>query len=50
VPTTPVPTSGYFLLVPEDEVTDAYWTTEQALQTIVSGGLTVPSEVRYYKA
>jgi uncharacterized membrane protein len=49
VPTTPVPTSGYFLLVPESEVTELNWTSEQALQTIVSGGLTVPPEVRYYK-
>jgi uncharacterized membrane protein len=49
VPTTPVPTSGYFLLVPEDEVTEPDWTVEQALQTIISGGLTVPDEVRYYR-
>jgi uncharacterized membrane protein len=48
VPTTPVPTSGYFLLVPEEEVTELDWTPEQALQTIVSAGLTVPSEVRYF--
>ncbi|QDU31757.1 hypothetical protein ETAA8_69170 [Anatilimnocola aggregata] len=50
VPTTPVPTSGYFLLVPEEDVTELNWTSEQALQTIVSGGLTVPPEVRYYKS
>jgi len=49
VPTTPVPTSGYMLLVPEEEVTELTWTTEQALQTIISGGLTAPPEVRYYK-
>lgn len=50
VPTTPVPTSGYFLLVPEEDVTEPNWTTEQALQTIISGGLTVPPEVHYYKS
>jgi uncharacterized membrane protein len=50
VPTTPVPTSGYFLLVPEEEVTEPSWSPEQALQTIISGGLTVPPEVRYYKS
>ena len=49
VPTTPVPTSGYFLLVPEDEVTELNWSPEQAVQTIISGGLTAPPEVRYYK-
>ena len=49
VPTTPVPTSGYFLLVPEEEVTELSWGPEQALQTIISGGLTAPPEVGYYK-
>lgn len=49
VPTTPVPTSGYFLLVPEESVVELNWTSEEALQTIISGGLTVPPEVRYYK-
>jgi uncharacterized membrane protein len=49
VPTTPVPTSGYFLLVPEEEVTELNWGPEQALQTIISGGLTAPPEVGYYK-
>lgn len=49
VPTTPVPTSGYFLLVPEEEVTELSWSSEQGLQTIISGGLTAPPEVRYFK-
>jgi uncharacterized membrane protein len=49
VPTTPVPTSGYFLIVPEDEVTNLDWSPEQTLQAIISGGLTVPPEVRYYR-
>jgi uncharacterized membrane protein len=49
VPTTPVPTSGYFLLVPEEDVTELSWTSEQALQAIISGGLTSPPEVSYFK-
>ena len=48
VPTTPVPTSGYYLLVPEEEVTEPSWTPEQTLQAIISGGLTAPPEVRYF--
>ena len=48
VPTTPVPTSGYFLLVPEEEVTELNWSSEQALQAIISAGLTAPTEVGYY--
>jgi uncharacterized membrane protein len=49
VPTTPVPTSGYFLLVPEEEVTELNWSSEQALQVIISAGITAPPEVGYYK-
>jgi uncharacterized membrane protein len=49
VPTTPVPTSGFFLIVPEDEVTELNWNTEQALQAIMSGGLTAPPQVSYFR-
>jgi uncharacterized membrane protein len=49
VPTTPVPTSGYFLLVPEEEVTELNWSSEEALQTIISAGLTAPPEIGYFK-
>jgi uncharacterized membrane protein len=48
VPTTPVPTSGFFLLVPEEEVTELNWSTEQTLQAVMSGGLTCPREVSYF--
>ena len=50
VPTTPVPTSGFFLLVPEEEVTELNWNTEQTLQAVMSGGLACPSEVSYFAA
>jgi uncharacterized membrane protein len=49
VPTTPVPTSGYLLLVPEEDVTDLNWTSEQALQVIMSAGLTAPPAIAYFK-
>jgi uncharacterized membrane protein len=49
VPTTPVPTSGYFLLVPEDQVIELTWSVEQSLQAIISAGLTAPPEVRYFQ-
>ena len=48
VPTTPVPTSGFFLLVPEEEVTELNWSSEQTLQAIMSGGLAAPAEVSYF--
>jgi uncharacterized membrane protein len=49
VPTTPVPTAGFMLLVPEEETTELNWSTEQVLQAVISGGLVCPSEVSYYK-
>ena len=50
VPTTPVPTSGYMLMVPEEEVVALNWDLEETLQAIVSGGITVPPKVTYHRA
>jgi uncharacterized membrane protein len=49
VPTTPIPTSGFFLMVPEEDVTELNWDVQQTLQAIISGGLTAPPEVTYYR-
>ena len=43
VPTSPNPTSGYFLLVPEHEITSVDISVEEAMKLIVSGGLYSPS-------
>ncbi len=43
VPTSPNPTSGYFLLVPEHEVTNVNISVEEAMKLIVSGGLYSPT-------
>lgn len=43
VPTSPNPTSGYFLLVPEHEVTSVDMSVEEAMKLIVSGGLCSPA-------
>jgi uncharacterized membrane protein len=48
VPTTPMPTTGYMLLIPEDEVTDLDWNMEETVQAVVSFGITAPGHVRYY--
>jgi uncharacterized membrane protein len=48
VPTTPIPTSGYMLLIPQNEVVDLNWDLEETLQAIVSGGITVPKKVSYF--
>jgi uncharacterized membrane protein len=44
VPTSPNPTSGYFLLVPENEVIPLDISVEEAMKLIVSGGLYSPTE------
>ena len=48
VPTTPVPTSGYMLMLPEEDVTELQWDFNETLQAIVSGGISVPPEVTYF--
>ena len=44
VPTSPNPTSGYFLLVPEKEVVPLEISVEEAMKLIVSGGLYSPPQ------
>jgi uncharacterized membrane protein len=42
VPTTPNPTSGYFLLVPESEIIPLTMSVEDAMKMIISGGYYTP--------
>ncbi len=44
VPTTPNPTSGYYILVPEEEAKVLNMTTEEAFKLIISGGMVTPPE------
>jgi uncharacterized membrane protein len=44
-----MPPSGFTLFVPEESVTDLDWTLNQALQSIVSGGITAPPRIRYFR-
>lgn len=48
VPTTPVPSSGYMLLIPEEEVTELDWNLEETIQAVASFGITTPDHVRYF--
>jgi uncharacterized membrane protein len=43
VPTTPNPTSGFFLMVPRSEVVELDMTVDAALKYIVSMGVVAPS-------
>jgi uncharacterized membrane protein len=49
IPTTPNPTSGYLLFVPETELIDTDLTVEWAMKVIISGGIVSP-EVREIRA
>jgi len=44
VPTTPNPTAGFYLLVPEQEVVALERTPEEAFKLIISGGMITPEE------
>jgi len=41
-PTTPNPTTGFMLLLPEEEVIEADISIEDAIKTIISGGILLP--------
>jgi len=42
LPTTPNPTSGFYLLVPEDEIIEANMSVEAAFKLVMSAGLVSP--------
>ncbi len=44
IPTTPNPTSGYYIIVPEDSVTSLEMSVEEAFKLIISGGMIAPTE------
>jgi uncharacterized membrane protein len=44
VPTTPNPTSGFYILIPEDDLIILNMTVEDAFKLIISGGIFSPHE------
>jgi uncharacterized membrane protein len=44
IPTTPNPTSGYYVMVPEESVTPLEMSVEDAFKLIISGGIITPAE------
>lgn len=44
IPTTPNPTSGFLVLVPEDQITILDITRQEAMAMIISGGIIQPEE------
>lgn len=50
IPTTPNPTTGFFEMVPEEEVTETALTVEDAFKMIISGGLIGPDVLETKKS
>lgn len=44
VPTTPNPTSGFFLLLPAEDVIELQMTVDEALKMVVSVGMVMPAD------
>ena len=44
VPTTPNPTSGFFLMIPQADTIPTGMSVEEGLKTIISGGMLAPDE------
>jgi len=44
MPTTPNPTSGYYILVPEEDTLELNMTVDEAFKLIISGGMVSPPE------
>jgi uncharacterized membrane protein len=44
IPTTPNPTSGFFILFPETEIKLLHMTVEEGLKMIISAGMVTPKE------
>lgn len=42
VPTTPNPTTGYFVVVPEDKIRVTQLTRQEAMALVISGGIVLP--------
>lgn len=43
IPTTPNPTTGWYAVVPEDEVVNLSMSIEDAFKVVISGGIVAPS-------
>jgi len=46
IPTTPNPTSGFLLIVPEDQVIPLEMSVEEGLKLIISAGVLIPTEFK----
>ncbi|MFP4547869.1 MAG: DUF502 domain-containing protein [Fidelibacterota bacterium] len=50
LPTTPNPTSGWMVFVPQEDVVPSNLAVDQGLQTLISAGSLVPAQMNLYKS
>jgi uncharacterized membrane protein len=48
IPSTPNPTTGYFLMLPPDQVWDVNISMEEASKIIISGGLLSTTDLKIF--
>jgi uncharacterized membrane protein len=48
IPYAPLPTTGLILMVPEEEVTELNWDVNEAMQAVISFGLSTPPTIRFH--
>ncbi len=48
IPTTPNPTTGFFVIVPQEDVLTTNMTVEEAFKMIISGGIVSPKGLEEY--
>jgi uncharacterized membrane protein len=46
VPTTPNPTSGFFIMLPKDDVIELDMSVDEAFKLIISTGVVVPNQTK----
>jgi uncharacterized membrane protein len=47
IPTTPNPTSGFLIYLPESDIVETGMTIEEGTKLIISGGILVPEEIEF---
>ncbi len=45
IPTTPNPTSGFMAMIPESQVRNLSWSVQEAINSVISGGIIGPEKV-----
>ena len=49
IPTTPNPTSGFLIYLPESDIIETDMNIEEGMKLIISGGILVPEQLELYK-